>query len=129
MDPRIHYFSAVQNGVHFPSCYYSSEYAVENLATGEWVGFPSDDSTYTPFYASKLLRLAEANNLELVYSDLVMDAPESGGVLSCEARVCMIDKTNFLVKRERFIPWPGKHPEGGGSCSDGLLIDALVAQG
>jgi glycosyltransferase involved in cell wall biosynthesis len=129
MDPRIRHFSSVENQVTLLNCYYASEYAVEKLAAGDWVGFPSDDSLYTPYYASKLLHLADQANLELVYSNLVMEGPDNNGVLDCEARVCMLDKTNFLVKRSRFIPWPAKHPEGLGSCSDGELIAELVRQG
>jgi glycosyltransferase involved in cell wall biosynthesis len=129
MDQRIRHFSSVENQVTLLNCYYASEYAVEKFAAGEWVGFPSDDSLYTPYYASKLLHLADQANLELVYCDMVMDAAESGGVLNSQACCCNIDKTNFLLKRSRFFPWPGKHPEGLGSCSDGNLIDELVAQG
>lgn len=125
-DPRIGY---LYTGDVAPECYAAAEVAVE-MADGDWLGFPSDDSYYVPHYASKLLLVAEAMNLELVYSDLVLSDPVNGGVLRCEAKCCHIDKTNFLVKRSRFIPFPGKDPNPGGrSCSDGLLIDELVRQG
>jgi hypothetical protein len=129
MDPRITHFSSVENGLVLHGCYFASEYAVEHFATGEFVSFPSDDSIYSLYYAEKLLRLADEKDLELTYCDLVMDGPNDGGVLSCAAQCCLIDKTNFILKRNRFIPWPGKHPTGGGSCSDGALIDELVGQG
>lgn len=123
MDPRIRYVHT--NAI---DSYYSAEMVIGE-ATGDFVAFPSDDSFYTCHYLKKMLWMADNHNLELVYSDIVMDGPTSGGVLSCEARVCMIDKTNFLLKRERFIPFPAKNPEGMGSCSDGELIDELVRQG
>lgn len=129
MDERIRYFPSYNGDQSRISCYFSGDYAALKLAQGEWLSFPSEDSWYAPWYAEKLLRLAGEQNLELVYSNLLMTGPNGTGVLNCEARVCMIDKTNFLVKRDRFIPFPNKQPDGSGSCSDGDLIDDLVRQG
>jgi GT2 family glycosyltransferase len=126
MDPRIRHFGTKQNGFRFPGCYHSSEYGALFLAQGDWVGFPSDDSYYVPHYTEKLLTAAERRDLELIYCDLVTAYPHFAAVLPVKAQCGSIDKTNFLLKRSRFFPFPGKRDEGGACCADGILIDALI---
>ncbi len=123
IDDRIHYLNTAEEGGL--CCYSSAEIGVR-YAKGEWLGFPSDDSIYMKYYTSKLLRLAKEKDLELVYCDLVMEGVNDGGILSCAASACLIDKTNFLVKKSRFIPFPDKRVD---SASDGPFIDELVKQG
>jgi glycosyltransferase involved in cell wall biosynthesis len=122
MDARIKY---LRTGC--TTCYESSEIGA-GIAKGDWLCFPSDDSYYLPEFAGKLISHAEANKLELVYCDLVMAGEENCIVLNCQPKCCHIDKTNFMLKRNRMIPFPGKVP-GERSCSDGLLIDELMGLG
>ena len=124
IDSRIRYlYTADVAGI---CCYDSANYAVQ-FAKGEWLGFPSDDAYFTPEYAAKLLRKAKEDDLELVYSDLVMTGPNDGGVLDCKAMACHIDKINFLIKKSKFIPFPRINGEF--HSADGWLIAELVARG
>ena len=128
IDERISYlYTADIAGI----CCYTSAEVGATYAKGEWIGFPSDDSFYSKYYASKLLRQAEKDNLELVYCNIVMEGPENGCVLDCKAQGCHIDKTNFLLKRSRFISFPRceGEPLAADAPADGWLIDELVAQG
>lgn len=125
-DSRIRY---LHTGHSAPECYRAAEIAAE-VAHGDFLCFPSDDSYYAPYFAERLLALADQNSFELVFSDLVIIGPDNAIVLPCAAACCHIDKTNFLLKRSRFTEFPGKSLEQGGrSCSDGLLIDEVVRQG
>lgn len=125
-DERIRY---LHTGDTAPECYRAAEIASID-ARGDFLCFPSDDSYYAPYFAERLLALADHNGFELVFSDLVIVGPDNAIVLPCMAACCHIDKTNFLLKRSRFTEFPGKSLEQGGrSCSDGLLIDEVVRQG
>src|SRR5271163_220379 len=48
-------------------CYWSAEWVVENLAKGEYICLPSDDSYYVPIFQEAMLAKARAENLGLVY--------------------------------------------------------------
>jgi glycosyltransferase involved in cell wall biosynthesis len=122
---RVHYRSTPKELRN--TSYHSSEWAVQNFAQGEWVAFPSDDSYYLPEYAQEMLAAGE--NADLVYCNMVMGGTWAGQVLDVRPTEGYIDKTGFILRREKFQPFPGKPDNGGPSNSDGMLIDKLVREG
>ena len=112
---------------HNVSCYHSADYAVQHIAKGEWLCFPSDDSYYVPQFAERMLAAADAGGWQLVYSNLVWGRQGIHTQLDCKPQLCCIDKTNFMIRRDKMIPFPGK--QNGPCCADGHLIDVLVADG
>ncbi len=99
------------------------------MTTGEWLCYPNDDSYYCPWFAERLLAHAEANNLEFVYSDIVIGRPDIAHYpLSCQPWACAVDKTCYMFKREWFQPFPDQFT-GQYGVADGLLVNALVARG
>ena len=127
MDSR---FSHVDTSLT-QSCYESAELAVANWATGDFICFPSDDSYYVPCFAEVMLKAAEENRWDLVYCNMVYDARFNGqcyGLVNVQPMENSIDKTGFILRRSRFVDFPGK--TAGGPCnSDGLLIEALLRSG
>lgn len=134
VDPRIRYEWTHPHSftnfprVGIPSLYDAAEIGVK-MSTGDWLGFPNCDSYMAPWYVERMLAHAEANNLEFVYSDLVLGRPDiAHHTLNCQPHACALDKTNFLMKREWFpAEWPGKVEVYG--MADGVLINELVAKG
>lgn len=106
-------------------CYESAELAAP-LATGDWLAFPSDDGYYVPGYSDTMLKAAAAGRWDLVYCDLIYDPRMGGryGVLRVEPRLRHIDKTCFMVKRDKFEGFPDR-----GVFGDGHLIESLVGRG
>lgn len=111
-------------------CYYSSEYALP-LTSGEWLCFPSDDSYYVPCFAEKVLAMGA--DCDLVVCDFVWGRTVDGRVeysyREAAPQVCFVDKTTFVIRRDRMIPWPQKNPNGVPTCCDGLLVEAVAASG
>ena len=115
-------------------CYHAADWAVaEGLAAGEFVCCASDDSYYCPEFAASLCAAAETQNLDLVYCDLLYDARLGGKrtVLPGLPEVDHIDKTNFIVRRRRWIGFPTKivGPEACISWADGEAVEAMLARG
>lgn len=132
MDPRIRYENVGEQAfdprVGIRSLYNAAEIGV-GMTTGEWLAFPNDDSYYAPWFAERLLAHAEANNLEFVYSNIVIGRPDIAHyALDCHPWACAIDKTCYIFKREWFpAEWPGKLDQYG--VADGVLVNTLVADG
>jgi len=131
-------FGAVVHSTGFScdNCYDSAN-LIAPKATGDWVCFPSDDSLYVEGFSSIMLETADRFKADLVYCDCVYRQSEgtykSGGgarrwpaysVLDVQPRMCCIDKTTFILRRELFKGFP-PHEK---NFLDGALIDQLVAQ-
>jgi hypothetical protein len=113
-------------------CYWSAEWVVGNRAKGEYICLPSDDSYYVPIFQEAMLAKARAENLGLVYCDMLYDRRMCGkyGVLEVHPIVDFIDKTGFLVRRDAWIGFPAKNTiELGPSKCDGEMIEELVRRG
>jgi Glycosyl transferase family 2 len=110
------------------SCYFSAEWALP-LAQGEWVCFPSDDSYYVPQFADRMLQFAVEDGCDLAICDFVWGREETHAYCEGAPRLCSVDKTTFIIKRDKMIAFPGKEPDGSRSNSDGYLIEELVKQG
>lgn len=109
------------------SVYTATEIGV-GMTSGEWLCYPNDDSYYCPWFAERMLGYSEKNNLDLVYCDFVQGRQDLlHRFFSSEARGGMIDKTNFIYKREWFQTFPEQFT-GNYGVADGVLINALVAR-
>lgn len=119
-------------------CYWSGEYGGA-LSKGKWLCFPSDDGYYVPVWQEKMMRLAKENDLEFVFSDMLLDRPagpyldppvQTQNVLVTKMLFCCLDKTGFMIKREKWIGWPTK-PEDTfrGSAADGEMVDIVRRNG
>ena len=139
------YFTAQQCGAL--DCYYAAEALVgDGLATGEWIGFPSDDGYHTPNYLANMLASARENNWDFVYCDMLSSSfwlKDGSGPSPTRTDYeyinvspvktnnrYTIDKTCMLVKTALFreIGFPGKL--NGKPCgADGMLAEELVRRG
>jgi glycosyltransferase involved in cell wall biosynthesis len=130
-DPRFRRVDTSNSENPAWDSYWSAEIAVEHEACGEWLCFPSDDSYYMPIFQEALVKAAEERGWDLVYCDMIYDRRLSGkyATLDVQARVGQIDKTGFLLKREKWIGFPHKPTVPGFSCADGEMIAQLVASG
>ena len=128
-DPRIRY---IYTGDRAANCYCSADMAVPQ-AKGEWLGFPSDDGYYCPWYLERMLRCAQQHgpSTALVYCNVVLGSAAAHPALDTHPRCCEIDKTTFLVRRDWFERVGGFGAENVGlpAPSDGLFIEKLIAQG
>ena len=132
MDKRIHYKyvrsqTAIAGAMHTHSLYKATDIGIGHT-TGEWLAFPNDDSYYCPWYAERMLKAAEHQAWDLVYCDIVGGTPAGGHFwLRAEPKLCSIDKTNFMLRREWYTGFPAgpqDYPH-----ADGLMIESLVARG
>jgi glycosyltransferase involved in cell wall biosynthesis len=132
VDSRIRYEHTGERAfdlrIGIRSLYTASEIGFK-MSTGDWIVWPNCDSYYIPWFAQRMLKKAEEDDLQFVYSDLVHGRPDiMHYALNCQPWACACDKTNFIFKRE-WMPeeWPGKVTNYG--MADGDLINLLVAKG
>ena len=114
-----HYVTASAN------CYRAADLAAKE-AHGEFLCFPSDDSYYVPRFAEIMLKAAEANRWDLVYSNMVYDPRFNGrhyAAINVLPMLNSIDKTGFILKRSWFEGFSQSDK------ADGELIESLVARG
>jgi glycosyltransferase involved in cell wall biosynthesis len=111
--------------LNYGDAYTSAEIGITH-AKGEWLGFPSSDGYYMPVYLEAMVQAG--HDSDLVYCDLVYDRRAGGRyeVMRSDLRCGAIDKTSFLIRKNRFREFPGKGP---GSWSDWHLIDSLMKEG
>ena len=117
----------IEHAMHKYSLYKATEIGVERT-TGEWLCFPNDDSYYCPWFAERMLQAAEKNSWDLVYCDIVMGGPKEHHVLEARPKLCCIDKTNFIMRREWFQGFSQGHGDSYPQA-DGLMIEELVRRG
>lgn len=114
-------------------CYWSSDLAIENRwAGGDYLCFASDDSYYVPEFVQVMCDEAEKNQWDFAYCDVLYDARVSGrrAVMSTAPQCCSIDKTCFIVRRDKWIGFPNKNtgPYQATQC-DGQAIEEMVRRG
>ncbi len=134
IDPRIRYSwthdRALTNfpRVGIPSLYDAAEIGI-GMTTGRWIWTPNDDTYACPWFLKRMVGYAEGNSLEFVYCDFVQGRQDMHHhFFSSSPAGGLIDKTNFLVKREWFPEeWPGKIDIYG--MADGVLVNTLVGNG
>lgn len=123
-------------------CYEAAEYGAA-FATGEYLGFPSDDNWYAPEYAERMLRAAMEKSWDLVYCDALFDPrgpsigdhPVSGiwqgrhFILRGLPIMNHIDKGGFIVRRSLFSSIGGFPGKTGLRCAaDGCFVETAAAQ-
>lgn len=112
-------------------------------AAGDWLAFPNDDTYYVPDFirimTDRAIKGPEAfqyelealpHELDLVYCDTLYDPRRTGRweVLDVHPSPGRIDKTSFIVRRDKFmgfIPDPVS-PFGSPCQSDGYTMQALA---
>ena len=118
--------TTITGAIHTHSLYKATEIGVK-LTESEWLCFPNDDSYYCPWFLERMLRAAEANQWDLVYCDFVAGSALGHWTMQSSPRLCCIDKTCFILKREWFRGFPAtaeNYPQ-----ADGLMIEDLVKRG
>ena len=110
-------------------CYHSAAYGVESTMS-EFVCFPSDDSYYTPHFTELMLKASAENKWDLVYCDCVYDPGyrREYRILIAAPRKGEVDKTNFIIRREKFVPFD-KCPGYDLGAGDGNFIEHVVSKG
>lgn len=124
-DDRIQYH---YTGDRANNCYASAEIGASMVAGGR-LGFPSDDSVYCPEFLERMLEVEQ--DADCIFCDILYDRRLTGrrAVLFAEPREGAIDKTCFLVRREKFIGFPDQPAAGGSSPADGKAVERMVALG
>ena len=124
-DSRIAY---IPTGEFCPSCYHSAEVGAV-LATGEWLAFPSEDSYYCDDFLERMIE--ESSDADFVHCDLLYDKRLTGRrvAMRSEPKNGFIDKTNWIVRRSKFIGFPDKRDDGSPCPADGQAVERMVALG
>jgi GT2 family glycosyltransferase len=124
-------FDAQYIAANVLTCYHSAEMGVAS-ASGTFLCFPSDDSYYVPTFAAEMLKVATERQASLVYCEMVYNPRwpmDTYRLLGAKPQLNHIDKTGFILRRDKFLGFPNK-PESSMACAcDGYLIDELVGQG
>lgn len=115
------------------TCYESANIVAKDyLRDEQWLCFPSDDSYYVEDFSKIMLQTADTEKADLVYCDCVYRSGKTGNqqwpaysVLNVSPRMGRIDKTCFIVRRDKFKGFPAHTRE----YRDGALIESLMAEG
>jgi hypothetical protein len=134
MDDRIHYVNVSDRtvidkpGIRHKYCLYTATEIGAEMAAGEWICFPNQDSYYAPVFAQRMLALAAEEYVEFIHCDIVLGGPGHGYfTLHTAPRNCAIDKTCFMLRREWFQGFPDKHSNY--ELADGFFVESLVNRG
>lgn len=126
-DRRISY---AHTGSSCPSCYHSAEVGAALVpVNAPWLAFPSDDSYLCPDFLERMAQNSE--DIDLLYCDVLYDRRLTGkrDVLRVRPHVGFVDKTSFMVRREKFIGFPDKRQDGLPCVADGAAIERMVSLG
>lgn len=113
-----------------PSCYHSAEVGAQELATGEYLCFPSDDSYYVPTFVEQMLKQSLDSFYDFVYCDVLYDPRCGNGkysVMDTKMKTNHIDKTCFLIRKDVFnsLGFFAK-TESGPCTADGALAEMVA---
>jgi len=105
-DPRFRYVNTSRK-IRVSDCYWSAEWAVDNLARGRWLCFPCDDTYLVPDFARRMLIAAAKGNADYVFVKPIVCSPEAlggpeTGYAVWDQRLHGTAKTSFIVKRSVF---------------------------
>ncbi len=111
-------------------CYWACEWAVDQgLAKGDWICCASDDGYYVPEFVEEMTK----SDKDLVLCDALMNKHIGTGgrrVVNSLPKVGHVDKTAFMVRREKWIGFPHKNTDmAGPSAADGMAVETMVKLG
>ena len=115
---------------HSWDCYWACEWAVNRgLAHGDWICCASDDGYYMPEFVEEMTQ----SDADLVLCDLLMrkySPSQRRFVVNALPKKNHVDKTNFIVRREKWIGFPHKNTVmNGPSFADGLAVEYMANLG
>ncbi len=111
-------------------CYWSCEWAVDQgLAKGDWICCASDDGYYVPEFVEEMTK----SDKDLVLCDALMRKHIGNGsrrLVNILPKCGHVDKTTFMVRREKWIGFPNKNQDmQGPSNADGMAVETMVKLG
>ena len=110
-------------------CYWACDWAVDQgLAKGDWICCASDDGYYMPEFVEEMTK----SDSDLVLCDCVMrkHLARSRSVVNTLPKCGHVDKTCFMVRREKWIGFPHKNQDvAGPSAADGMAVELMVKSG
>jgi glycosyltransferase involved in cell wall biosynthesis len=110
------------------NCLYTATEIGAELAIGDFLCFPSQDSYYVPVFAERMISAAGRHHCDLVYCGLVHGLPDRHYVpIEPSCRVGQADKGSFILRRSLFTGFPDKRLDY--EKADGLLIERLAQAG
>lgn len=126
-------FSLINNITYHKTeghCYTASEQVAKSLeGQTDYLCFASSDGYYVPGFSSIMLETAARTQADLVYCNVLYDPRLHGrgiySVLDSFPEIRWIDKTNFIVRADKFNGWPS-HPQ---MWCDGQFVEDLVKSG
>jgi Glycosyl transferase family 2 len=128
-DDRFHCFHHPLGKIHERhEMYHVTEWGAER-ALGRYLCFASDDSYYCPWFIERMVSYTDREQLDLVLCDLVLGSPQVHGVIDSKPFIGAVDKTNFIVRRDKMIPFPGKDDPAKWAQADGAFVEKLVTDG
>ena len=133
-DPRIKYSESKKR---YGSWGFHLRNEMLSVASGDWIGFPSDDSTYVHRYLEIMLTRAIRDSADFVYCNIAHDGfiPEDGdfhavhacyGRLVTYARNGHIDMSCFLINKK----WSaGRRFDEKDYTADGIYVEKVYNDG
>ena len=110
-------------------CYWACDWAVEQgLAHGDWIVCASDDGYYVPEFVEEMTK----SDKDLVLCDVLIKKHivNRRAVLNTLPKCSHVDKTCFMVRREKWIGFPHKNTTmAGPSSADGMAVESMVRLG
>ena len=115
---------------HSWDCYWACDWAVDQgLAKGDWICCASDDGYYVPEFVEEMTK----SDADLVLCDALMRKHIGTGqrrVVNTLPKCGHVDKTAFMVRREKWIGFPHKNTTmSGPSAADGMAVESMVRLG
>jgi glycosyltransferase involved in cell wall biosynthesis len=129
---QIEYYHTANNKTGW-DCYWSSDLAIEKgWANGDYLAFASDDGYYVPEFVQVMCDAADENQWDFAYCDLLYDARAAGkrSIMTAYPQCCSIDKTNFIVRRDKWIGFATKNTGPfKPTQADGEAVEEMVRRG
>ena len=127
-DDRIN--SAVSyNSQYSWDCYWACDWAMDKgLAKGDWICCASDDGYYVPEFVEEMTK----SDADMVHCDVLIKKHlvQRRCVLNTLPKLDHIDKTTFMVRREKWIGFPHKNVRvTGPSGADGMAVQHMAEMG
>lgn len=116
-DNRLFYFRTTKK-IKISDCYWSAEWAINNVVKGKYLCFPCDDCYYVPTFGEKMLNYSKLYGWDLVCCD-VLYRWNSGqhGILYVKPDRALGTKTSFIVNSAKFNGFRMKPKDKAAPCA------------